>query len=692
MSHTKPEKRILVVEDNEDVRKVVSIYLKANEYHILEADNGQTGLDIAIKENPDLILLDVLLPRLDGIEVLKRLRKKEVGADIPVVMMSAVLQTRDLMAETSNLQVKSFLQKPFHVKSLLKTVEEALKEKNSIEPGSGLPADSTRSLTQTRFKMHTFPSASPAPLPTKRGEVVKIVCKQEHLPARGSLTSFPVPKIINAIFVDGLTGRLRIVEGSAEKRIYFQNGFPVYAESSSPGETLGAFLVKEKSITEEQHGKVQKIMYTEGRQYGEILLRLNIIGPNELFRALEMHLAQKLVSTFLWRRGKFLFESGDSWINDVIVTRMKPGRIILDGIYKCWTLEEIGKTGVIHEFNRPFILKDSPYQREQLLFTTQEERIYQLVKQEHKVKTIISSIKDTELAFKTLFSFYIIGIIGLKVEKMRMGMMSMPVSLPAWQDEKPNEQKLTEQAQILLSEYLKYRTADYFKLLGVQRDASNDEIKRAFEIRRRRYHPDMIVGVDKGLVHEKIEELYIKIHMAYKTLISKTDREKYIKSLEETDRDILLDSRSKTGRQQALSEKEEHLRHFESGLFQLRNGRYEEALKDFNKAESLMPDKVKYRAFRAWASCIAHPEKSFDALTELKKLFKDNSDDPLLPYLLGNYYLRHKKNSEAEAFFKKALEIDPRHIDAARQLRLLHMRKSKNSEMSGLFDLFGKKR
>ena len=70
---------------------------------------------------------------------------------------------------------------------------------------------------------------------------------------------------------------------------------------------------------------------------------------------------------------------------------------------------------------------------------------------------------------------------------------------------------------------------------------------------------------------------------------------------------------------------------------------------------------------------------------ELKDLFHDNPEETLIPYLLGNYYLRLKNAKEAEIFFERALRIDPQNIDAQRQLRILRMRRQ--TETSGLFDL-----
>ena len=89
MRQPRPNARILVVEDNDDVRRVVTMSLQSKGYFVIEAADGIAGLEAAAEHQPDAILLDVLLPRIDGIEVLRKLRGDPVCARIPVIMMSA---------------------------------------------------------------------------------------------------------------------------------------------------------------------------------------------------------------------------------------------------------------------------------------------------------------------------------------------------------------------------------------------------------------------------------------------------------------------------------------------------------------------------------------------------------------------------------------------------------------------------
>ena len=88
-------KRILVVEDNEDSMYLISFILKNNGYEVIEACSGEEGVVLAIKEKPDLILMDIQLPGIDGLEVTKRIRESEADGEIPIVALTSYAMIGD---------------------------------------------------------------------------------------------------------------------------------------------------------------------------------------------------------------------------------------------------------------------------------------------------------------------------------------------------------------------------------------------------------------------------------------------------------------------------------------------------------------------------------------------------------------------------------------------------------------------
>ena len=86
----KDTKRILIVDDEEGMVKVVKMYLEHHRYEVITANDGQVGLDKAKTEKPDLIVLDLMLPKTDGYKVCGLLKKDTRYAKIPVVMFTAL--------------------------------------------------------------------------------------------------------------------------------------------------------------------------------------------------------------------------------------------------------------------------------------------------------------------------------------------------------------------------------------------------------------------------------------------------------------------------------------------------------------------------------------------------------------------------------------------------------------------------
>ncbi len=119
--------KILIIEDSRFTRSSIAKALKAGRYEVLEADNGALGLAMIIKHSPDIIISDLLMPEMDGFEVLESLRSQ--GITIPVIIISADIQetTRRRVLE---LGATTLLNKPFQETELLAVLQ-------SLEEGKG---------------------------------------------------------------------------------------------------------------------------------------------------------------------------------------------------------------------------------------------------------------------------------------------------------------------------------------------------------------------------------------------------------------------------------------------------------------------------------------------------------------------------------------------------------------------------
>jgi DNA-binding response OmpR family regulator len=116
------KKRILVVDDEVDLVETVRFSLELEGYDVLVAYNGEEALNQARKENPDLILLDLMLPKLDGYKVCRLLKFDERYKHIPVLMLTAKTQEKDKVTgmETG---ANEYITKPFEMDELMKKVK-----------------------------------------------------------------------------------------------------------------------------------------------------------------------------------------------------------------------------------------------------------------------------------------------------------------------------------------------------------------------------------------------------------------------------------------------------------------------------------------------------------------------------------------------------------------------------------------
>lgn len=126
--------RILIVEDEEKIARFVTLELEHEGYQVEHAADGRTAVDLALERDYDLILLDVLLPQLNGMEVLRRIRKHK---DVPVIMVTARDAVMDKVAGL-DAGADDYLTKPFAIEELFARIRVALKRSEAVRAASGV--------------------------------------------------------------------------------------------------------------------------------------------------------------------------------------------------------------------------------------------------------------------------------------------------------------------------------------------------------------------------------------------------------------------------------------------------------------------------------------------------------------------------------------------------------------------------
>ena len=118
-------KRILVVEDNEKNMYLVSFILKKNGYEVIEARSGEEGIELAAKKKPDLVLMDVQLPGIDGLEATKRLRESEADSKVPIVALTSYSMVGD-KEKALSAGCTGYIEKPIDPDTFMGEIEKYL--------------------------------------------------------------------------------------------------------------------------------------------------------------------------------------------------------------------------------------------------------------------------------------------------------------------------------------------------------------------------------------------------------------------------------------------------------------------------------------------------------------------------------------------------------------------------------------
>jgi len=134
----KGKKKVLVVDDEKDLVDLITYNLQRNGYDVVSAFNGNAALDVAEREQPDLIVLDLMLPGIDGTEVARRLKADAKSANTPIIMLTAKAEETDVVVGLT-LGADDYVTKPFSMKILLARLTSVLRRtEQATTPEGGL--------------------------------------------------------------------------------------------------------------------------------------------------------------------------------------------------------------------------------------------------------------------------------------------------------------------------------------------------------------------------------------------------------------------------------------------------------------------------------------------------------------------------------------------------------------------------
>ena len=129
--------KILVIDDDKAINELIKINLELQGYKVVQAYNGTEGFALAKQEIPELIVLDVMMPEVDGFTVAQRIRQAEEISDTPIIMLTALSELNNKV-NGFNIGVDDYLTKPFEIEELIVRVRALLKRTKKIPKTSAL--------------------------------------------------------------------------------------------------------------------------------------------------------------------------------------------------------------------------------------------------------------------------------------------------------------------------------------------------------------------------------------------------------------------------------------------------------------------------------------------------------------------------------------------------------------------------
>lgn len=167
--------KILVVEDDEGIRSFVKLELEHEGFAVVCAEDGSSAMEVFEKQNPDLVILDIMLPVFSGLEVLRRIRKTSM---VPVILLTARGETYDRV-NGLNAGADDYITKPFEIEELLARMRSLFRRMASFSQSGGNSCKKVRSLELRTDSMEVFLEGKPVDL--SKTEFLLLKCFMENV-------------------------------------------------------------------------------------------------------------------------------------------------------------------------------------------------------------------------------------------------------------------------------------------------------------------------------------------------------------------------------------------------------------------------------------------------------------------------------------------------------------------------------
>lgn len=403
-------KTILVIEDDKSVAALLEDVLKSEGFDVLVERDGEWGLRKFQEKTIDLLIVDVLIPKIKGFDLITRIRETEKGRNLPIIVISGVYRAANHKQRiVDKHKVVDYLDKPIDVDHLIDILHDVFSSAYPVPGEAPLPVP---------------PSAQVEPqvVPLARKESAVQVAVKLEVPERGDLGSVPFARLLGGMFAVRATGTLLLKKGSIKKIVYLRQGIPVFVKSNLVTECLGRVMVQERMITEDQCAKSLERKKTSTKKQGEILVEMGAISAHNLEFGLELQMQTKLFEMFSWLEGEYQFIAKDDFAGPAVALSVGPTALIHEGASRTMSAERVERD-LERIVDLPVMPAKDPTMRYQALeLDPRAERLLDRIDGKRPLKKLLDEadfdIEDAALLMYALTSTGLLRVSGEPFEEI----------------------------------------------------------------------------------------------------------------------------------------------------------------------------------------------------------------------------------------------------------------------------------
>ena len=491
----------------------------------------------------------------------------------------------------------------------------------------------------------------------------------------GDVKDMTIPWLFQSLRAEKKTGTVTFSRETGIKKVNFQNGDVIFASSNLDNDRLEDFLLRSNKLTRAQFDASTELTKKTGKKLGAILIELGFISPQDLVAGFKEQVKKIILSLFIWRDGRYIFDDGPLPSSDIIPLQMSIGNLIIEGIQgQDWQ--------VVRKSLPPLRTKLRPAADPSFLFQgadiEQDQRsILSLIDGDKTIEELcsLSGLGD----FNTLKAIYALLALkmaetgAIKTEQEMKSARSAVQNAVAAEQRKPSESRPQEQKpdaagqaaapvvtrQMIQEAFVTMKSQDDYQALGVTRSATPQELKKAYFRLAKVYHPDRHFDAEMSDLKETLETLFTRIHKAYQTLNDPVQRQNYDRVSAEKSAAARYEEKRPEEYVENYAEKAGRAAaYFKAGMKDFNVGNFWGAAESFAWATRLDPVKSDY-FYHYGISLTRIPRRRHEAEENLKKAIEIDPFKAEYRLELGALYLKSGLKTKAFDVYNEALRQNP---------------------------------